>query len=68
MRENERILLVKLFNRLSFVMHNIEYQNAIKDITDEMTIKDLQLLLDEIYLKSREINIPNVIKIHFERM
>lgn len=68
MRENERILLVKLFNRLSFVMHNIEYQNAIKDITDEMTIKDLQQLLDEIYLKSREINIHNVIKIHFERM
>ena len=68
MTENETILLVKIFNRLSFVMHNIEYQNAIKDITDEMTIKDLQQLLDEIYLKSREINIHNVIKIHFERM
>lgn len=49
MTEKQKIILAKLYNRLSFYIMHLDVQDAKINITEDTSIKDLQNVLDNIY-------------------
>ena len=63
-----KVLLVRLYNRLSFVMCNLQYQNSLKDINENMSIKELQQKLDEVYANHMNMKPIKIIKVNYEKL
>lgn len=63
-----KLLLVRLYNRLSFVMYNPQYQNSLKDIDENISIKELQQKLDEVYANHMNMKPIKIIKVNYEKL
>ena len=63
-----KMLLVRLYNRLSFVMCNPQYQNSLKDIDENISIKELQQKLDEVYANHMNMKPIKIIKVNYEKL
>lgn len=63
-----KLLLVRLYNRLSFVMCNPQYQNSLKDINENMTVKELQQKLDEVYANHINMRPIKILKVNYEKL
>lgn len=63
-----KVLLVRLYNRLSFVMCNPQYQNSLKDINENMTLKELQQKLDEVYANHMNMRPIKILKVNYEKL
>lgn len=63
----DKILLVRLYNRLSFYMCNQKYQNALKDVDKNLTVEELLKKLDELYINHLKMNPITIRKINLEK-
>lgn len=63
-----KILLVRLYNRLSFVMCNPQYQSGLKDINEKMSIKELQQKLDDVYANHYLMKPIKIVKVNYEKL
>lgn len=63
-----KILLVRLYNRLSFIMCNPQYQSGLHIINENMSVKELQQKLDEVYANHINMKPIKIVKVNYEKL